>query len=151
VALCGCHNAPPPADAPPRLAGAVDFSRPEQASQIDSGLYDVENHSWRWTAKKFVVRLGAPPGARGGVLKLAGAVPDPVIAANKTITLSCGVNGNLLPPETFTKAGDFTVVRDVPPLSGTAVVECSVDKTLPPGADRRELGLIVKGLKLDAK
>src|SRR5690349_887056 len=95
LTLCACHQAPPPADAPPRLAGAVDFSQP--SSQIDSGLYDIENRSWRWTAKKFVVRLGAPPGARGGVLKLAGAVPDPVIAANKAITLSCGVNGNLLP------------------------------------------------------
>ena len=146
-AACAKSPAPPAT----RLAGAIDFANPEDRSQIDSGLWEIENKSWRWTSRKFAVRLAAPLGARGAVLKLSGSVPQPVLTANQDVTLTCSVNGTALPPQKYAQPGDFILVRDVPPVAAAAAVECSVDKVYQPGGDRRELGVIVKSIRLDAK
>ena len=64
----------------------------------------------------------------------------------KGVSLTAYVNGTPLPPESYSKAGDYIFSRDVPAnlLPGdSARVDFSLDKTMTPsGADRRELGVV---------
>jgi hypothetical protein len=57
------------------------------------------------------------------------------------------VNGTALAPESYTQAGQFVYIRDVPAslLAGdVSRVDFALDKTVPPsGTDQRELGLVV--------
>ena len=127
------------------------------ASQLVSGFYDIEQNSWRWTARQFSVLLRPPRNAvqKGGVLKLKFSVPGPVLAKLKALSLSASLGGLDLSPETYTQAGEFTYSRDVSGavLAGDAVkVDFSLDKALPPDAvDQRELGVIVSNVGLEPK
>ena len=55
--------------------------------------------------------------------------------------------GSALPPETYTTAGDYFYVREIPAslLTGDSLrVDFQLDKAMPPSsADIRELGIIV--------
>jgi hypothetical protein len=140
-----------------RIPTVVHLGDPRAAGQVLSGFYDIEDGAWRWTAKQFVVELGTPLGSagRGATLELQFAIPQVVIAKNPSITLSATVDGNLLPPETYTKAGEQVYKRDVPAslLSAESVkVAFEVDKTMTPGgADTRVLGVVATSAGLVRK
>lgn len=141
----------------PRLSSTVHTGDPKAETQLVNGFYGIEQNSWRWTAQQFSVVLRPPAGAaqKGATLNLQLAVSDATIGQLKTISLSASAGGTALPPETYTQAGAFTYTRDVPasPLSGDSVkIDFQLDKALPPnGPDRRDLGLIVSSIALDAK
>src|SRR5581483_11457712 len=101
---------------PARIPTSVHMGDPRAAGQVISGFYDIEDGAWRWTGKQFVVELGTPLGAsgRGATLVLHFTIPPVVIEKNPAITLSASVDGNVLPPETYTKAGEYVYKRDVP-------------------------------------
>jgi len=131
-----------------RIPTTVHMGDPRAAGQVVSGFYDIEDGAWRWTAKQFVVELGTPLGAagRGATLELQFSIPPVVIEKNPSITLSASVDGNLLPPETYTKPGEYVYKRDVPAslMNAESVkVTFEVDKTMTPGgADTRVLGVV---------
>jgi hypothetical protein len=131
-----------------RIPPTVHMGDPRAAGQVISGFYDIEDGAWRWTGKKFEVELGTPLGAagRGATLELHFSIPPVVIEKNPSVTLSATVEGNVLPPETYTKPGEQIYKRDVPGslLNGDSVrVIFEVDKTMTPGgADTRSLGVI---------
>ena len=131
-----------------RVPTTVQLGDPRAAGQVVSGFYDIEDGAWRWTEKQFVVELGTPLGAsgRGATLELHFTVPPVVIEKNPSITLSASVDGNVLPPETFTKPGEYVYKRDVPAsLMNADVVRVTfeLDKTMTPGgADTRVLGVV---------
>ena len=133
----------------PQLASLIHVGDPRNASQLVSGFYDIEEHSWRWSSGKFSVLLRPPRSAarKGAVLQLKFAIPDVILAKLKTVSLAASVNGTPLTPETYTQPGSFVYTRDVSPslLSGESVkVDFSLDKTLPPtDTDQRELGVVV--------
>ena len=141
----------------PRMASMVHMGDPKSDSQLVTGFYGIEQNAWRWTAQKFSVVLRPPAGAaqKGATLNLQVAVSDTTIQKLKTITLFAAAGATPLPPETYTQAGPFTYSRDVPAsqLGGESIrIDFQVDKALPPiGADRRELGIIVNSVALDAK
>jgi hypothetical protein len=141
----------------PRLASTVHTGDPASANQLTSGFYDVEAHAWRWTEKQFAVTLRPPVHAaqQGAVLELHLTVPRPSIAKLGTIALSASIGGAALPPETYTRAGDYTYRRPVPAslLAGDAVrIDFQLDKALPPGdVDKRELGVVVSSVGLVAQ
>ncbi len=126
-------------------------------AQLSSGFYSVEAGAWRWTAGKFSVVLRPPAGAstKGATLKLALNIPESVIHAVNGVTLSAKVGDTALPPESYSRNGDYTYSRDVPSsaLQGDNVrIDFSLDKFIPPtGADHRELGLIAKQVSLISK
>ena len=101
---------------PTRVPTTVQLGDPRAAGQVVSGFYDIEDGAWRWTGKQFVVELGTPLGAagRGATLELHFTIPPVVIEKNPSITLSASVDGNVLPPETVTKPGEYVYKRDVP-------------------------------------
>jgi hypothetical protein len=140
-----------------RIASTVQMGDPRAAGQLISGFYDIEENAWRWTGKQFVVELGTPLGAagRGATLQLQFTIPQVVIEKNGSVTLSASVDGNVLPPETFTTAGEHTYKRDVPAgLFGGDSVKASfeLDKAMPPaGGDQRVLGIVANSAALIRK
>ena len=146
-----------PAEAGPRIATTVHTGDPKSAPQLVSGFYDIENGAWRWTGKQFTVDLGVPFDAarKGATLTVDLTLPDVVIDKSKSVTLAASVDGNVLPPETYSKAGEFTFERDVPAalLGGEKVrVTFTLDKTIQAGGgDLRDLGLVAASIGLKGK
>lgn len=139
------------------LSSMVHVADPSATLQLTRGFHQVEHDSWRWTEGSFAATLGAPPGSsqQGALLVLKFSIPDVVIQTLKTIRLSASVNGLALPPEEYSKSGQYTYVRDVPSsaLAAQAVsVEFTLDKFLPPSvSDERALGVIVSAIGFEAK
>jgi hypothetical protein len=141
----------------PQLATVVHLGDPRNASQLVSGFYEIEDHSWRWTTGKFSVLLRPPRTAarKGAVLQLKFSIPETALSQLKAVSLAATVNGTPLTPETYTQPGSFTYSRDVSGslLTGESVkVDFSLDKTLPPtGTDQRELGVVASTVGFDTK
>lgn len=141
----------------PRLASVVRVSDPKIEPQLINGFYGIEGNAWRWTAKHFTVMLRVPNGAaeRGATLDLALTVPQVTIDKLQSISLSATSDGHPLPPETYTKTGQFDYKQDLAPgtlPNGSARVEFQLDKAMSPGnGDLRELGVIVRSISLEAK
>lgn len=132
----------------------VYVAHPRADTQLLSGFHKVEGGAWRWTMGKFSVALQPPPGAvqSGARLELRFSLPESVMTRRKTVTLSAWVAGTALPPETYTKAGDYTYARDVPAAALAAPpvkVAFALDNYLKAGeVDPRELGLVVLSVGL---
>ena len=155
VAACKRVPTPTPFTSSGGQGTVVELGDPASNAHIVEGLYQIEFNAWRWSAQRFVVELVAPPGSdeRGARLRLALTVPEPVIAQNHEATLSCSANGTPLPPERWTAVGPQVLERELPPIVGVVVrLECAVGKTLPHGpVDKRDLGIIVRSLRLDPR
>ncbi len=136
------------------LAGFIRLSEPKTAAQLVRGFYSLEQGAWRWTKREFSVTLRPPAGAaqNGARLEAKITVPEGVIAKLGHTNLFCTVNGHVVEPEKFDKAGEFIYKRDIPAsaLSGEAVtLDFQLDKFLAAGqVEERELGLIVTTLGL---
>jgi hypothetical protein len=141
----------------PELASIVHVADPQAAPQLLKGFHELEQNSWRWTMGKFSVILRPPGGSaeKGARLQSNLSVPDPVIQNLQSVSLTAIVNGVALPPETFTKPGDYTFSREVPASALSApsvVVDFALDKCLQPGrVDQRELGIVVTTIGLEPK
>lgn len=127
----------------PALLSVVEMGDAQAASQLRHGFHELES-GWRWAASKFGVTLAPPPGSGNAQLELKFTIPGAVIDRMGPVTLSATADGTALQAETYSKAGDYTYVRDVTVGSAPVAVEFSTDKALPPtGADVRELAVIV--------
>jgi hypothetical protein len=140
------------------LASTIFSGDPNVASHFVKGFWGVEDNSWRWTSKDFSVDLSAPlhSDERGAQLVMKLAIPDPVIQKLNSIQLSASIDGYKPDPQTFTKSGQYTYTRDVPPEklrnAESVRIDFSLDHALPPDAnDQRELGIIVSEVGLVAK
>jgi hypothetical protein len=161
VLLPGCHSRDrvhvETDEGPPRPATVVTMADLKTAPQLLSGFYGLEGKSWRWTARNFSVLLAPPASAtqNGAVLKLQLSIPQPLIDRVKTTALKATVHGADLSPESFTQAGAYTFIRDVPAnlFDGDPVkVDFSLDRFLPAGAvDPRELGLVVTSVGFEPR
>jgi hypothetical protein len=151
-------SAPPQsAEEAKRVPISVTIGDPRSAQQLVGGFYDIEDGAWRWTTKQFTVELGTPLGSsgRGATLEFHFVLPEAVLAANKSLTLSASVDGSALPPQTYTQPGEQVYKQDVPGsvLGKDAVkVVFEVDKAYTPGgADTRSLGVIATSASLIRK
>ena len=161
LATLGCKRQqtvvqPAGKDAPP-MASTIHMGDPQTAPQLLGGFYGIEDNAWRWTARRFSLTLRRPSGAsyNGATLQLRLTLPPVVIEKLKTIALSATIGGSALPPETYTRAGDYTYTREVAPalLAGESVrVDFQLDKSIPPsGADLRDLGVVALSAGLELK
>ncbi len=149
------QNEEPSATAP-HVLSTFRMNDAGAAPQLLSGFYPIEASAWRWTGRKFSVLLRTPPGAAqtGGTLSLGFTFPDPSAQQLKNITLSASVNGMMLKSEEYTAAGPQTFTADVPAsmLAADSVkVDFALDKSIPPGADKRDLGIVATSVGLAAK
>jgi hypothetical protein len=156
----GCRrgrNGSEAASGGPRVAATVRMGDPKSAGQLVSGFHDIEDNAWRWTGRKFAVDVGTPPGAaqKGATLEFDFTVPQPVIDQLKSVAVSATVDGNVLPPESYSQPGTYSYQRDVPAalLGKESVrVEFELDKAIPPGpGDQRELGVVASSVGLKTK
>jgi len=142
----------------PVLASTVRTSEPSQEPQLLTGFYTIEANSWRWTARQFSVLLRAPLSAAqdGAQLDLVFTIPQVAMDHARSLTLAASVEGTPLPPETYTKSGQYEYKREVPASAlkkkDAVHIQFSLDKAIPPGGgDRRELGVIVASIGLEPK
>lgn len=152
--LAAVQNEEP--DPGPRLVSNVKMNDGAASVQLLNGFYPLEAGTWRWTAGKFAVLLRTPPGSgqSGATVNLAFTIPDVVIQKLKTMKLTTSVGGMVLKTEEYTKSGPETFSADVPGsmLAGDSVrVDFALDKSLPPGEDKRELGVIATAVGLAPK
>jgi hypothetical protein len=139
------------------LASTIYAGDPNAAAHFAKGFYEVEANAWRWTGKEFAVDLSAPlhSDEKGAQLVMKLAVPDAVIQKLGSVQLTAAIQGYNLEPQIYTKAGQYTYTRDVPPdklPSDVVRIDFAVDHTLPPTeTDRRQLGIIVSEVGLVAK
>ena len=139
------------------LASVVNVADPDTSTQLTQGFYQVEDHAWRWTARKFSVALKTPPGAaqNGARLTLKFSFPAPVFQALGAMKVTASVNGRSLGSRQFSMPGGSELALDVPAgaLAADAVgVEFECDKWLPPSAgEARELALVVTSIGLESK
>jgi hypothetical protein len=139
------------------LVSVVNMNDPAAATQLVRGFYTLEANTWRWTMKNFEVALKPPTGAaqKGARLSLRLTVPEPIAAKLGPVTVKATINGLALPPETYSKAGDYLYTRDVPAaaLKGdTAIVAFACDKGIAPTeADARELAIIAVSIGLETQ
>ncbi len=115
----------------------------ENAVRLEDGWHDLEFNSWRWTARKFSVRLEAPAGAR--TLKFHFVIPNAIFERLGTLSLSVKVGETALPSQRFASAGSHCYIASLPDgVSGDLHVDFTLDKALyDPAMDSRELGLMV--------
>ena len=141
----------------PRMQSVLQMGDPKIEPQLVKGFHGVEAGAWRWTEKQFTVAVHPPFGAsqKGAKLTVKLTVPAVVIERLKTVSLSATAAGSALPPETYTTAGEYFYVRDIPAslLTGDSLrVDFLLDKAMAPsGADIRELGIIVTTIGLENK
>ncbi len=139
------------------LASSIYAGDPNIASHFAKGFFNVEENAWRWTGKDFSVDLSPPlhSDQRGAQLVMKLAVPDAVIQQLTSVQLSAAIQGYKLEPQIYTKPGQYTYTRDIPPdkLQNDAVrIDFTLDHTLQPTAtDKRALGIIVSEVSLIAK
>jgi hypothetical protein len=154
--LAGCGQAPPEPEASP-IASTVHVGDPKAAGQLVSGFYGIEENSWRWTSQKFSILLHPPAGSaqKGAILVVSFTIAEGTINQFKDFTLSASIGGAMLAPQTYTRAGAATYVRDVPPgvLGSPSVqVDFQLDKALPPaGKELRTLGIVAQIIGLEPK
>jgi len=141
----------------PRLATMLTMADPRAPTQLLLGFYTLESGGWRWTAGKFSAVLRPPRDAAqvGAVLKLKFTVPPPVIDRVKSTTLTATLGGKALAPETYTKAGDYEYVREVPAAaltSDSVKVDFALSKYLEAGTvEGRELGIVATAVGFEHK
>lgn len=130
----------------------VNMADPAANPQLISGLYDVENKAWRWTAKRFVVTFPTPAEVNGATLTLHLFISENQIKSLGPMTLDADVNGSILQSETFSAPGVYTYSQPVPPTvlkSNIIPVVFYLNKAVPPtGPETRELGVVVNDVEL---
>jgi hypothetical protein len=106
---------------------------PELRTQLVDGWHTLENGAWRWTARRFSMKVG--PGIRS--VRLQVTMPE-IVGAPLTL---CGSGIR----HVLDRPGDHECVFDVP----EGDVEFELDRALPPdGRDGRERGIVVRGVEV---
>lgn len=159
VGAVGCQGkhsrvTPENEEEPPQMASVVRMSDATAKTQLVSGFYDIENNAWRWTAGKFSVLLRAPRGAAGATVTFAFTIADVSVQKLGPISLTAMVNGMVLKTEQYEKSGPQAFTADLLPsmlTTDSVRVDFVLDKSIPPGVDRRELGVIATSVGLSPK
>ena len=141
----------------PRLATMLTMSDPRAPAQLLLGFYSLETGGWRWTAGHFSAILRPPRDAAqiGAVLKLKFSLPQAVLNHVNSTSVTASVSGTALPSETYSKAGDYEYIREVPAAlftSESVKVEFALSKFLAAGTvEGRELGVITTAVGFEHK
>lgn len=131
-------------------------SRPaERARGVEllEGWHDLEYNAWRWTEKRFSVRLRAPETPNRVMLKVGFFLPEPLVTRFGAIRLAATVDGAPLPAQDCKTPGEHEYAQVVPspvPAGQLVVIEFELDHALPPDdEDPRERGVIVSSIQLE--
>jgi hypothetical protein len=116
----------------------LPMSAPEANDQIVSGIYDLEEHRFRWMAQIAVVVLKSPAAA----LPLRVDFSIPANAPARRVTLR--LDGREVASETYPAPGQYTLATPaLQPAARSAAVQIEVDRAFSVPGDRRELGIVL--------
>jgi hypothetical protein len=137
------------------IVSTLKMSDPSAKDQLAKGFYPLEANAWRWTAGNFSVTLKTPPGAaqKGATLTLALTVSDAVLKQARSQTLAASIGATALKSEKYIDPGSHTFIADIPAtvLTGdTVTIDFSLDNSLHPAVDKRELGVIVSSIGIES-
>jgi len=118
---------------------------PDMQIRLLEGWHAPEESRCRWTAKQFSFEVLLPRIRTVKEFALVIAIPDEVIAAGEPVELTCEVNGAPAGSCRYSSAGSHTFRGRFPdPGARRAVIQFRVrHRFRPPGADRRDLGVVV--------
>ena len=143
-----CHYAtagparsnPSAADADQRAYCLLSSKRADPwvaGADLAGGWHDLERDSWRWTESRFAAVVPAA----GGTLRFDFTIPPETIELLGGIRIRASVNGAVLGWADFSAAGEHCYAQAIPgEQTGPALILFELDRRLPPGEDRRELG-----------
>ncbi len=147
------NEEPPPEK---HLLSTIQMNDPAAAPQLLSGFYAVENNAWRWTAGKFSVSLRVPPAAQNGAtVAFSFTIPDVIIKKVGKIRVAMSAVGTELKSQEYDTAGPYVLSGDIPAgpqLNAESItVDFSVNKTMQPEGDKRELAIVANSVSLAPK
>ena len=121
--------------------------RPDPWSGVDlaGGWHELENDSWRWTARAFSVQLSRKPFA-GNALLFRFTAPAHVLEAVGPLSLHAIVCGVRLPATEYREPGECVYRQPLPEaVAGESrlSIQFELDKAITFGVDHRELGVQV--------
>lgn len=130
------------------LPGALEMGNPEHAPLL-RGVWDIESGDWRWSGQRFAFRL-APVRQPGMQVELDVHLPEVIVNRLGALTVSGRAGRERLEARRLAEAGDHLLRWPVGMGEGGSLdVTFALDKVLAPaGEETRELGLIVRGVRL---
>jgi tRNA (mo5U34)-methyltransferase len=115
--------------------------------ELLEGWHKAEDAGWRWTERRFSVRVSSDSIARPERMVMRLFVPSELIDQYGPITLSASAEGEHMPPVVLSEPGDHTFTGRFKPGQSSEVITFTLDKALPPDAsDPRERGIIVASI-----
>ncbi len=119
----------------------LPMNAPEAESQIVSGVSSLESNAWRWTERIATVRIKSP----GRPLPLEADIYVPEAAGARRVQLLA--DGAVVAEATCDKPGPYLLrSRPFAPEASSTTVVLAVDRTFQAPGDRRELGVVLKGI-----
>ena len=111
--------------------------------ELLQGWHEPEDTGWRWTERKFSLRIQMPQGTANGVLKVKLFIPNALLERHGSLTIM--PNG-----ETYHEGGEYELLVDMGPQDGMLRdLSFTLDHALPPDAeDNRERGIIVHSIEV---
>jgi hypothetical protein len=136
------------------LSSSVNVADPKVESQLLWGFYEVSDHAWRWTARKFTVALQRPREfEQGGArIHLRFFVPEEEIRTLGSLRLTAQMSTYRLRSLKIRHGGSYEYTADVPRdalFAEMLYVDFILNKAMPPSKkDARELGIVVSNIQL---
>lgn len=138
---------------PARLSRLV-FSDPATETQVLEGFYPVEGDGWRWCAKRCSALLAAR-GSGPHLLTAEVHMPEIITSRFREQRLTLFADGSVVGHQVFKKAGNYSVAIpiqiELPGGKSREIrVTLEVAHTVRASGDIRDLGVIIRSLRIDA-
>jgi SAM-dependent methyltransferase len=137
--------ASPAGDARAYILAESRAAPPARGYHLERGWHELEYEIWRWTARRFGIRMEVPEARAPATVRFRFQLPEELLARRDAVTLRATVNGIAMAPRTFSTPGEHEYSGTVATIeAGVAEVEFELDSGLgPTPEDRRELGVMV--------
>ena len=115
--------------------------------ELLEGWHKPEDAGWRWTERRFSIRVSADAVARPERMIMRLFVPAELIDRHGPITLTATAAGEPVRPAVLSEPGDHVFTAHLTRGDGSEVIAFTLDKSLPPDdSDPRERGIIVASI-----
>ena len=117
----------------------LPMNAPEAGNQIESGIYDLEDHRYRWMSGMAAVALKSPPSPAH--LQLEFNIPDNAPARRVELF----ADNRQVAAQSYSGPGQYTLSSPdtLLPAGPAAAISIRVDRTFSVPGDRRVLGIVV--------
>jgi len=117
-------------------------------SNVDlvSGFHEIERGGWRWTERRFTIRVTPAPSR----LTMRVFLPPELLSSVGPVRMEIRAGSTPVPPAIFDHPGVQSITRPTPRLGDPTILTFELDRALTPDSqDPRERGIIVADLAFD--